>query len=42
MIELDECPSENAIVGFMDGALSDLERARIEGTVQSANAAAKP
>jgi hypothetical protein len=30
VIELDECPGENEIVDFVDGALSDLERARIE------------
>jgi eukaryotic-like serine/threonine-protein kinase len=30
LIELDECPSENEIVGFLDGALSDPERDQIE------------
>ncbi|HEX8114502.1 MAG TPA: protein kinase [Kofleriaceae bacterium] len=30
VIDLDDCPSENEIVGFLEGALSDPERARIE------------
>jgi eukaryotic-like serine/threonine-protein kinase len=30
VIELDDCPSENEIVGFLDGVLSDPERTRIE------------
>lgn len=30
MDELDDCPSENAIVSFLDGALSEADQARIE------------
>jgi serine/threonine protein kinase/tetratricopeptide (TPR) repeat protein len=30
VIELDDCPTENEIVGFLESALSDPERARVE------------
>jgi TolB-like protein/tRNA A-37 threonylcarbamoyl transferase component Bud32/tetratricopeptide (TPR) repeat protein len=30
VIELDDCPSENEIVGFLDGGLAERDRARIE------------